>query len=139
MTTASAGGELLQTRIAGQQRQYSQEEKLNMERSVRCGISPGVRWEREASCCDDPNTMERKKSAQTKAGEGDRVGYWEHPSLILFVEKNRGAEVELLTSLAWRGEYWNGGVMSSMATTIFGGFGSGSGLAEKDKQGGKEG
>jgi hypothetical protein len=59
--------------------------------------------------------------------------------LILFVEKNRGAEVQLLTSLAWRGEYWNGGVMSSMATTVFSGFGSGSGLAEKDEQGGKEG
>jgi hypothetical protein len=29
--------------------------------------------------------------------------------------------------------------MSSMATTVFGGFGSGSGLAEKDEQGGKEG
>jgi hypothetical protein len=49
--------------------------------------------------------MERKKSAQTKAGEDDRARYWEHPSLILFVEKNRGTEVELLTSLAWRGEY----------------------------------
>jgi hypothetical protein len=29
--------------------------------------------------------------------------------------------------------------MSSMATTVFGGFVSGSGLAERDEQGGKEG
>jgi hypothetical protein len=59
--------------------------------------------------------------------------------LVFFAEKNRGAEMELLASLAWSGEYWNGGAMSSMATTVFGGLVSGSRLAEKDKQGGKEG
>jgi hypothetical protein len=36
--------------------------------------------------------------------EDDRAGYWERPSLIFFAEKNRGAEAELLASLAWRGE-----------------------------------
>jgi hypothetical protein len=58
--------------------------------------------------------------------EDDRAGYWEHPSLIFFAKKNRGAEAELLASLAWRGEHWNGRAMSSMATKVFGCFVSGS-------------
>jgi hypothetical protein len=75
----------------------------------------------------------------TGVDEDDRAGYWEHPSLIFFAEKNRGAEAELLASLAWRGEYWNGGVMSSMATTVFGGFSSGSGLQRRTSKEEKRG
>jgi hypothetical protein len=60
--------------------------------------------------------------------------------LVFIAEKNRGAKTELLASLASSGEYWNGGRChrSSMATTVFGGLLSSSGLAEKDEQGGKE-
>jgi hypothetical protein len=58
--------------------------------------------------------------------EDDRIVAMERSRLIFFDEKNRGTEAELLASLAWRGEHWNGRAMSSMATTVFGGFVSGS-------------
>jgi hypothetical protein len=54
-----------------------------------------------------------------KVDEDNHAGYWEHPSLIFFVEKNRGAKTELLEGLYNNGVDWSGGARSSMATEVF--------------------
>jgi hypothetical protein len=45
-----------------------------------------------------------------RVDEDNHAGYWEHPSLIFFVEKNRGAKTELLEGLYNNGVDWSGGL-----------------------------